>query len=47
MDCTCPQPHFERMEHMIGCPMHEFPLTQAEIRRLRSLLTAADNAVIG
>lgn len=32
--CTC-EP---RVEHMVGCPLFEWPLTQAEIRVLRATI---------
>lgn len=43
MTCTCDSPPpDERGEHQIGCPEHEFPLTQAEIRQVRTVLAAVD-----
>lgn len=36
-ECVCPTPFIG--EHMRSCPFHEPPLTEAEIRVLRQILS--------
>lgn len=38
MNCNCPEPHFDGMEHWIDCPFWEPQLTQEEIRQVRQRL---------